>query len=145
MHLLIRKLINLIWVFQQGVIDTGDGHRWDGSLRCELLEDLRCSLGDAEALEKFHHRHVHAHIDRDPILQLDSHQGIQSQIAQGLLDVELGCGKPEYASHLLTQVGLQQLLALHWFGSKEGIPLFSRMTRLQWDGGFRTRKLREQR
>ena len=91
------------------------------------------------ALEKFHHRHIHPQVNRDPVLQLDRHQGVQSQIAQRLLYVQPGGGNAEYTSHLLSQVGLQQPVALRRLRGKERIPLFSRMTRLRGDWGLARR------
>ena len=63
------------------------------------MKQLRRSLLNAGSREKCHHRHIHAQVNRDPVLQLDRHQGVQSQIAQGLLYVQLGCGQPEHTSH----------------------------------------------
>jgi len=63
-------------------------------VRGQLLKELACCLRDAEALEKFHHRHVDAQIRRDAIFQLDRHQRVQSQVGQWLLYIKLRGRKP---------------------------------------------------
>jgi hypothetical protein len=68
---------------------------------------LRRRLLDAGTLQKFHYRHVDAKVYRDPILQLDRHQRVQSQVAERLMYVQPGRGEPKHASYLLTQVRLQ--------------------------------------
>ena len=123
----------------------GQRRRRVGGPGCQLIQHLRDRLVNAKALKEFHHRHVHLQVNRDPVLQLDGHQGVQSEMAQGLLDVQPGWAEPEHPGHLLAQVGLQQLPAFRWFGRKKGIPPFARATRWPGDFGFLTRQFREQR
>ena len=63
-----------------------------GSLGGQLIQDLRHSLVNAEALKKFDHGDIHLEIDRDAVLQLDGHQRIQAEMAEGLVGVQLGGG-----------------------------------------------------
>ena len=134
------------YCFSSGGTTAWSRRRWRiGDLACQLIEHLRDGLCNAKALKEFHHRHVHLQVNRDAVFQLDGHQRVQTEFAQGLLEVQPGWTESEHPGHLLAQVGLQQLPAFRWFGRKKGIPPFARATRWPVDFGFLTRQFREQR
>ena len=77
----------------------------------QLIKYLCGQLNDANALQKSHHRNDHSQISFDSVSQFDGHQGIKTQVVDGLLYVEPGRWQAQHAGNLLAQVGLQYLPA----------------------------------